>query len=599
MRTNAQDPWPSFYKGVALYQKNELEQAVDYLERAQAFAPKAALFNRTLGLAYLKSGDEIRGVNGLRKALLLQPHDIDTVLDLARAYQETGESEKARILLTDGMNNQFRDSTTEAHKKIKEALVVLYQTAGQNIENISEARVMHARSPDNPFVGLRLAQLESKVGNYEFAGRLVARVQRALPDLADAWRVGAEVAIGEGRYTQALSALERLQSIDSADPVLPWLRAEALLHLNRLQDAEKEAQLAIQRNPKAAGPHLILLEIHRKTGDAAGMRRLSEFLLVQFPDSKEILRASATAHISLKEFSSALNSLSRLELMEPQNGEIALDLGKTLLALGKRGEAALKFEKAAQLLSKDSRGKCIDACEQLAALDAEAARRQFEVLANLNLTAAEQVRVQSRLAFLRHHAKEPLAALAAAAEIRRTGDMRRSLIQAMRLLQLGRAHRGVTELYEVMKQQQLLTDEGALLAFDAFLELGEWQKAQAALESVQARSLKESPRAFSGVIRSLAGSGQLTLALVQLDKALAGKTDSGTYDLKVLKLRILANSQPEKALAWLPHVTQEAGVDPTPFLLGAEAALALAQEDVARPLLLEAIRRRAPAPTER
>lgn len=593
LRINSQDPWPSFYKGAALYSKGEMDEAINYLERAQASAPKAALFNRMLGLAYIKVGDEIRGANALRKALLLQPQDVDTVLDLADAYKNSGELDRARALLSDGLKNQFREPASPAHIRLKAALVDLYQAAGQEIESVSEARLLHARNPDNPFVGLRLAQMEADAGNLDVATRLIARVQRSLPDLADGWRVGARVFLGAGRWTQALGALEKLAEIEPGDPALPWMRSEALLQLNRLDEARQQARQAIDRNPGAGGPYLVMMEIHRKAKDYPGVRRLAETLLVRFPEDRSILRAAAEARVEMEDFEGAYGPLQRLATLEQNDGGVALDFARTLLQLGRRDDAKREFSRAVSLFGREDIRRAVEAAEALAGLDRPAARSFLEDLARRQLPPALRTRVGVRLAYLRHEMRDYLGALDALVELRRGGEAARAFAVTLRLASLAGAHEVAAKIYSVLERQQLATDDHSRHAIPSMLAAGMYGEALRLVDSLKGRPSPLPVPVILQEAEALEGAGRRSEALARLKAAVSSMAPGDALPLQELRVSLLLRQQPREGLALLAEMAAAYPAEPSFVLAGVRAALARGDAQAARAGLVEALRRRA------
>jgi tetratricopeptide (TPR) repeat protein len=90
------DEWPFLNLGAFLLDHDRPVEAVPFLERAAAIAPKSPLCHEKLGRALEQSGKLADGVTELETAVQLDPNNPNIHFELGHAYRLAGFLEKAR-----------------------------------------------------------------------------------------------------------------------------------------------------------------------------------------------------------------------------------------------------------------------------------------------------------------------------------------------------------------------------------------------------------------------------------------------------------------------------------------------------------------------
>jgi tetratricopeptide (TPR) repeat protein len=83
---------------IGLHENRSWRDSVTLFENATASCPRSARAHLNLGLALNKEGEHARAIGALRKALAIEPRLVDAAVELAKAYDMVGRSEKARRL---------------------------------------------------------------------------------------------------------------------------------------------------------------------------------------------------------------------------------------------------------------------------------------------------------------------------------------------------------------------------------------------------------------------------------------------------------------------------------------------------------------------
>ena len=105
---------------------------------------------------------------------------------------------------------------------------------------------------------------------------VLQQLVRDNPDTLDAWRRIGAIAFRAGRYEQAVAAQKQVAALTEADPQPHLASSEALLRLRKLDEARKEAKLAIdlagESAAAAASAHDLLARIAFLRHDAETVR---------------------------------------------------------------------------------------------------------------------------------------------------------------------------------------------------------------------------------------------------------------------------------------------------------------------------------------
>lgn len=335
----------SFYKGWVLFRRDLYTQALPYLDKAVGRSSLSAMFNQALGMNLVRLGNFQRAISHLEIARGQNPWDADLLIETAAALEGGGEIDRARLLLKDGIS-RFRNPASPEHRKVMDRLKEAYQRSGHSLDSLEDARRAHLIEPQNPFVCLRLAQLEADAGEVEHAARLCADVQRLMPEMTEAWAIGARIALQRDNPRQAIAMLAKVEELNPLDPVTPWVQAQALLAMKKYDEAREQARTALQRDAKQAGAALLLLEIEvaRKDWDAAVA--VGRTLIKDYPGDVAIHRRLAEALAAKKDWAEAAGHLGEASRLAPKDVGLKAELGTALIRAGKREEAVAALSAA-------------------------------------------------------------------------------------------------------------------------------------------------------------------------------------------------------------------------------------------------------------
>ncbi|MDZ7653761.1 MAG: tetratricopeptide repeat protein [Burkholderiaceae bacterium] len=263
------------------------------------------------------------------------PGDAATSQELARAYEELGEPEKALALLRPVLAEPAR---TPARRARLELLAALAERTGDIATQRAALQALLGDDEAAPAIALRLAALEYGRGDERAAyAALLVALPRAEGDVKghlEFWSAYADLARTSGRRDDALRAYRLLIDSGAAtDEVL--INTAALIEDNDPREAARLYDLAWRRSGRAdlAAQALYLL---LRAGDAAQVR---SWLANQTPAQRTLLERDArflmqraTIHLADGQVRAAVADARRASALQPNDASIEALLVWTLIA---------------------------------------------------------------------------------------------------------------------------------------------------------------------------------------------------------------------------------------------------------------------------
>jgi superkiller protein 3 len=213
-------------RGLELFSKGRLEQAVEEYEEAIAAHPTLAAAHNNLGGAHFAAGRFDRAADAFRRATELDADYGQAHFNLALAHIKLGREREAHAALSAAL--RAYNSAGEAHLK-----------AGRLREAEESFRGMLQIDPDYAPAHLRLGLVLNAARRFDEAAAHLQRVTSRHPDNAEAHEALAESLLGQNKYEEAAASADRAlkHAPDSAD-------AHHLAGLARASLGQREAALS-------------------------------------------------------------------------------------------------------------------------------------------------------------------------------------------------------------------------------------------------------------------------------------------------------------------------------------------------------------------
>ncbi len=219
-------------RGLDLFSKGKLEQAVREYEEALRADPSLAAAHNNLGSAHFAAGRFGEAAASFRRACGLDAAYGQAHFNLALAHIKLGREKEAHEALTAAL--RAYNSAGETHLK-----------AGRFKEAEESFRGMLQIDPDYAPAHLRLGLVYNAARRFEEAARLLRRVAERHPTTSEAHEALAESLFGQDKHAEAAAAADRALQLSPDSPDAHYLaglarsslgqRDAALAHLARLR----------------------------------------------------------------------------------------------------------------------------------------------------------------------------------------------------------------------------------------------------------------------------------------------------------------------------------------------------------------------------
>ncbi|MGP0019204.1 MAG: tetratricopeptide repeat protein [Candidatus Sulfotelmatobacter sp.] len=349
------DPAPRAALVRLMMQEGKRDETESFLRQTKKDLPDNPEGYRMLGDYYFASGDLDRATTEYGSLYSDHPNDPK----VKKNYIQL-------LILKNRLDDagKLNDTILKVNSRDVEALVYRGQIqlrrndAGGAIESLHNAL---QNDPDNPVahyqLGLALAQ-QNNDGQAEAEWREAVRLR---PDLIDAQRALADLAVRRGDVDALLQIAQQMITSQSYSPEGFLLKGAAEIARQKYSDAEQDAQQAMQRAPQSPKPLAQMGTIQLAQKHYADAEKFYREALDKDPSSTEGLSGLMNTYFVEKQVDKAIAAANAQIAKSPNNSNF-YDLLGTALFNGKKdlpgAEAALR--KAVELDKNNS-----DALEKL------------------------------------------------------------------------------------------------------------------------------------------------------------------------------------------------------------------------------------------
>jgi superkiller protein 3 len=367
--------------GIAHGELKDWEDAIATLRKAVALAPGSVRAHYNLALT-LDRADPSKGagIPEYRKALKIDPADVDSLINLAvdRGEEDAPEARNllARALKADPKNanahlnlglllkknSDYKSAASELREaarlnpKLLEAhrqLIPMLASQANWGEVVEQCRKMLEWYPDDFGARYTLGQAliredQTEEGKAELARALELRKRQQQQQQADKSREEGIVNLNKGNITDALSQFKSAVSLDDSSVNRMYLGL-ALAASGDVQASISEINASIQLDPKNARAHLNLGSVYMQTNQELKAR--SEFekaveLEPWFPEAHNNLGLILAQNSRLDE---AAEHFRRASELSPDYLEAWFNLGLALRTANRLDDAAEALRHAAKI----------------------------------------------------------------------------------------------------------------------------------------------------------------------------------------------------------------------------------------------------------
>lgn len=366
------------------------KEAEETLKRVLAANPSSEADLRLAGELTLNSDPKL-ALTYLSKADALRPSARNELL-MARAYQRTGDQEKAKELLERARSRAPRDPD------VVRAVAAYYRDTAQYELAISTLKSLPSNTP---------AYLSELAYTYELAGKrgdaadTFLKAANAAPGQVDIQLSAAQAQVNAKRPEKAEPLLQRVDSLSPSHYRLHAIRGAIARNRRESEVAIREYQLALKSIPGSVPEGVLypialkleLAQLYRETGQAEQADSAAETarsalsqLDIQGAERPEFLRLKATSAVAAGDYTEAENDLHEALRLQPSNINALLNYGNLLGIIKRPNDASDAYLKALKMDPQNT-----SALESLGYLaretnDPKAAAEYFEKLSRVDPT---------------------------------------------------------------------------------------------------------------------------------------------------------------------------------------------------------------------
>ncbi len=321
--------------GDTLLESGEVEEAAAAFQQAIDFAPAAPAPHVGLADAMICQGDYAGAVELLERAVSLDPRFKAAHYSLGRAFRALGRSEDAERELRKGLNAPRRYMPDALSEWV-------------------------ARFTVFPAGRIQLAETLREAGKPKQAAALLEKGLASRPDEVSLVRALAKVYGEQGRYQNAFDLLLREEGLESATYTTYVSLAICCLKMQRLDEALRYADRAVELSPTIPQTHLARARVLFKRGTYAGT--LAELETVAELDSRhpELLVLLGATCLKLHRYEEAEEHLQTAIELAPDSLPAYLNLCEMYIELGQLCEAESALETARRLSPRNPRARALE-----------------------------------------------------------------------------------------------------------------------------------------------------------------------------------------------------------------------------------------------
>jgi tetratricopeptide (TPR) repeat protein len=341
-------PQVLYARGRLALAQEKIADARSILTSLTDVAPNFAPGFYYLGVAYAESGDFQKAIDQLHTAAKLSPKVPDTYVLLSSVELKQGNYAAAQA---DAERALLHDPTNFAAQMLK-ANALFAQGRNQEAEQLF--RKLAAQAPQNSAVHERIAQLALKRKDFATATKEFETALRFDPTSP---QLLAELMSVVSQTAGPKAALERVREQVKLQPKVAEFHA--LLGLLLLRDSQPgpaatELRTAIDENPNAPAPYLILAKAYQMMGKAAQVQAELKSVLVKKPGYTPALLILAAMADQEGRFDEAAGYYQKVLAISPNFGPAANNLATDYLSENKNLDEALDLaQHARQLMPHD------------------------------------------------------------------------------------------------------------------------------------------------------------------------------------------------------------------------------------------------------
>ncbi len=325
--------------------QHNLNGALADFEKVVRLAPAAEPGHSALGAVLLQLGRTSEGIRELEKALAIQPSDSSAQLNLALAYEQSGEPARALPW--------FAKLEAEAQKQPLAPGVLAAYARALAAEHkfpaaVTKLKEAIAGEPRNAELLDELGSLYAEQQKWPEAQQSFAAALELNPELAAA-HLHMGITLEAVQKPGALEELTKAYQLASQDAVVDLQFGQALASAGRDEQAIPVLKHAVELDPKATQASYQLALALQRTNQLEEAIALFEKVAVAEPKNAEVLTNLGMALCQAQQAKYAVPILQRAVALTPENATAHQNLAAAYIQLSQFDDAVSQLRMALKL----------------------------------------------------------------------------------------------------------------------------------------------------------------------------------------------------------------------------------------------------------
>lgn len=334
-------------RSLARMQLGRYQEAYEDLRRAVALKPENADYRASLGYVLWKLGQVAAAVSAEREALKLDDNNFTAHYQLGRFLLRAGDPKQAMEAAAH-LRRALEIEPRQLETRFE--LVAAYRALGDMEQAGAQLKVLQDARPSDPRVTYIAALLASDRGNLDEAINGFREALRRDPSLVGVRHDLGVAYVKQQRWAEAIDIFAELSRRQPDAGEAAYFHALALYNAGRAEEAEREARRALRLDEGAAAAHTLLGIILFGRGSAGAEAR--DALL----QATALDAGSFDAHYYLgrvqgdtKDYTGAALSLSKAVSLNPRHQFARFLLGYALEMKGEFEPALAQYRELVKL----------------------------------------------------------------------------------------------------------------------------------------------------------------------------------------------------------------------------------------------------------
>jgi tetratricopeptide (TPR) repeat protein len=325
------------------FKQNQPDKASETLNDAATKVAETAEMRRMLGQSELARNRLDSATHEFKRAIELDPQDLDAKFGLGVAYRRNNDLEQARVLFEQiaARDPQFAGLTLERGQ--------LLEAQGEFAKAVENYRSALAKDPKDTGLLLRLGAAQVESAQLDAAEQTLDKVIHDIPNSADAEYYIGRVAFARGRGPDALTHFDRALALDSTQAAYHLYAARAALEMNNLGRTLDESEATLDRDAKSGDAYWVRGVVRLRSGAVKDALKDAMRALELNPRRVEAQALVAECYDELRQLTQAVTAYQMALSASPNRGEWWYKLGRVYLDQGTRGAGFDALERAIKL----------------------------------------------------------------------------------------------------------------------------------------------------------------------------------------------------------------------------------------------------------